>query len=453
MTTSAPPRDPQAADRARQALQRLQARLADLEAAQARRSAPIAVVGMACRLPGRVTSPDALWALLCRGEDAITAIPEERWNAEELFDADPNARGRSYARHGGFVADLESFDAALFDLSPREAEQLDPQQRMLLEETWTALEDSGDLSPRLAGSRTGVFVGLSTSDYARRHLTSADPSRIDVHSLTGASNSIASGRIAYALGLQGPAVTVDTACSSSLLAVHLACQSLREGECDLAIAAGANALLDPALSIYLSRARALSPTGRCRAFDAAADGFVRSEGCAVIVLRRLDDARTRGDRVRAVVRGSAVNNDGKSNGLTAPNGAAQRRLLEDALRAARVEADQVGYLEAHGTGTPLGDPIEFGAIAAVFGARRPGVPPLALGSIKTNLGHLEAAAGLTGLLKVVLSLQHGSIPAHLHLRERNPYLGGEGATIAIPTAQTPWPAPHERRIAGVSAFG
>ncbi|HKE19326.1 MAG TPA: beta-ketoacyl synthase N-terminal-like domain-containing protein [Kofleriaceae bacterium] len=438
------------AERAREAVHRLQARLVELEA---RGSAPIAVVGMACRLPGGIRTPDDYWSLLCRGEDAVTPIPAERWDTDAHFDPDPAARGRLYVRHGGFVDDIDRFDAALFDLSPREAEQLDPQQRMLLEETWAALEDSGDLSPRLAGSRTGVFVGMATLDYARRHLTSGDLSRIDSHSLTGAAAGIASGRIAYTFGLEGPAVTVDTACSSSLVAVHLAVQSLRDGSCDLAIAAGANAILDPALTVYLSRARALSPTGRCRAFDAAADGFVRSEGCAVVILRRLDDARARGDRVRAVVRGSAINNDGRSNGLTAPSGPAQERLLRDALRAARVLPEDVGYIEAHGTGTPLGDPIEYGALARVFGDRAAERPPLAIGSVKTNLGHLEAAAGIAGLMKVVLCLQEGTIPPQLHLRERNPHLGADEARIDIPTAMTPWPRGHARRVAGVSAFG
>jgi len=444
----APSRDG-TAERARQAVQRLQSRLHQLEA---RTAGPIAIVGMACRLPGKVRSPDDYWSLLCRGEDAITPIPPDRWDTAAAFDPDPGAPGCTYQRHGGFVDDIDRFDAALFDISPREAEQLDPQQRMLLEEVWTALEDAGALTPGLAGSRTGVFVGMATSDYAARHLMSPDRARIEAHSLTGAAGCIASGRIAYALGLEGPALTVDTACSSSLTAVHLACQSLRDGTSELAIAGGVNALLDPALSISLSRARALSPTGRCRAFDAAGDGFVRSEGCAVIVLRRLDDAIARGDRVYAVIRGSAINNDGKSNGLTAPSGSAQRRLLIDALRAAGVEPHQVGYVEAHGTGTPLGDPIEFGALAAVFGGRAAGLPPLAIGSVKTNLGHLEAAAGIAGLIKLALCVQHGTIPAQLHLTACNPHLDPD-ARIVIPTAAIAWPAGHARRIGGVSAFG
>jgi acyl transferase domain-containing protein len=432
------------------ALQRLQTRLAQLEA---RAASPIAIVGMACRLPGGIRDTESYWSLLRRGGDAITPIPPERWDVDAYFDPDPAARGRMYVRHGGFVEDIDRFDAALFDVSPRQAAQLDPQQRMLLEESWAALEDSGDLSARLAGSRTGVFVGIATNDYARRHLTSADPTRVDMHSLTGAASCIASRRIAYAFGLEGPAITVDTAGSSSLVAVHLACQSLRDGSCDLAIVGGVNALLDPALTIYLSRARALSPTGRCRAFDAGADGYVRSEGCAVVVLRRLEEAMARGDRVRAVIRGSAVNNDGRSNGLTAPNGAAQRRLLTDALLNARVEADEIGYVEAHSAGTPLGDPIEFGAIAAVFGGRAAPVPPLAIGSVKTNLGHLEAAAGLVGLIKLALCIERGTIPPQLHLERRNPHLGHDEARIVIPTSEMRWPEGHARRIGGVSAFG
>jgi acyl transferase domain-containing protein len=435
---------------ARQALQRLQTRLAELEA---RVAAPIAIVGISCRLPGGVSDAESYWSLLRDGRDAVGPIPKERWDADACFDADPQARGKSYQRHGGFVDGIDQFDAALFDISPREAAELDPQQRMLLEESWAALEDAGHLGARLAGSRSGVFVGLATNDYALRHMASGDPERIGVHSLTGSAGCIASGRIAYALGLHGPAVTVDTACSSSLMAVHLACQSLRAGECDLALVGGVNALLDPALSIYLSRARALSPSGRCRAFAAAADGFVRSEGCAVIVLRRLDEALADGDRVRAVIRGSAANNDGRSNGLTAPNGVAQERLLVDALRAARVAPDEIGYLEAHGTGTPLGDPIEFGAIAAVFGARPASVAPLALGSVKTNLGHLEAASGIAGLIKLALLVERGALVPHLHLDAPSPHLGHAEARIDIPTENAPWPAGYARRIGGVSSFG
>ncbi len=450
MNTSIATRESDRATRARQALQRLQSRLAELEA---RDSMRIAIVGIACRLPGNVTELSQLWSLLSEGGDAVTEIPAERWNNDAYFDPDPAAVGRSYARHGGFIRDIDLFDAGLFDISPREAEQLDPQQRILLEETWRALEDSGDLSPRLAGSRTGVFVGASTNDYSRKHIASGDPSCIDAHSLTGGTGSIASGRLAFAFGLEGPAITIDTACSSSLTAVHLACESLRQGTSDLAIAAGVNALLDPDLFVALSRTRALSPTGRCRAFDAAADGFVRSEGCVVIVLRRLSDAVERGDRIRAVIRGSALNNDGRSNGLTAPNGAAQRRLLLDALRASRTQPDELGFIEAHGTGTPLGDPIEFGALADVFGKREANVPALNVGSVKANLGHLEAAAGLAGLLKMVCCLEHGSIPRQLHLTKLNPHLPQGDARIVVPTEQVPWPTQYATRVGGVSSFG
>ncbi len=437
-------------DRARPALERVRARLIELDA---RESAPIAIVGMACRLPGAVRTPEDYWGLLRRGEHAVTSIPLGRWDAEGMYDPDASAPGKSYVRHGGFLDDVDLFDADVFGISPREAQQMDPQQRILLEETRNALEDSGDLCPELMGSRTGVFVGMSTHDYERRHLTHPDASRVDVHSLTGSAASMASGRVAYLFGLGGPAMTVDTACSSSLLAVHLACLSLRDGTCDLAIAAGVNLLLDPAVSMALCRTRAVSRQGVCRAFDASADGFVRSEGCAVVVLRRLERALERGDRVHAVIRGSASNNDGRSSGLTAPNKGAQERLVRDALGASRVHPDDIGYVEAHGTGTPLGDPIEFGALASVFGGRTPDRPPLVVGSVKTNLGHLEAAAGIAGLIKLALCVKHGTIPRQLHFRQRNPHLGFESAPLRIADTETAWAPGYMRRIGGVSAFG
>jgi 3-oxoacyl-(acyl-carrier-protein) synthase/thioesterase domain-containing protein len=409
---------------------------------------PVAIVGLAGRFPG-AGSPEALFELIARGGDAVSELPADRF-AAELYDRDPEAPGRASTRWAGLLDAVDRFDAAFFGISPREATHIDPQQRLVLELAWEALEDAGIPPRSLRGSRTGVFIGAMWSDYAalRRGALPA----IAQHTAVGEDLSIIPARVSYTLGLEGPSLAVNTACSSSLTAVHLACQSLRDGTSELAVAGGVNALLDPALSISLSRARALSPTGRCRAFDAAGDGFVRSEGCAVIVLRRLDDAIARGDRVYAVIRGSAINNDGRSNGLTAPSGSAQRRLLIDALRAAGVEPHQVGYVEAHGTGTPLGDPIEFGALAAVFGGRAAELPPLAIGSVKTNLGHLEAAAGIAGLIKLALCVQHGTIPAQLHLTARNPHLDPD-ARIVIPTAATAWPAGHARRIGGVSAFG
>ncbi|MFI5293132.1 MAG: beta-ketoacyl synthase N-terminal-like domain-containing protein, partial [Candidatus Limnocylindrales bacterium] len=334
----------------------------DGEAQRSDPNEPIAIVGLGCRLPG-ASDPDALWRLLRNGVDATGEVPADRWPIDDIYDADPDAPGKMSTRRGGFLDRVDGFDADFFRIAAREAIRMDPQQRLLLEVSWEALEDAGQDVDGLAGSKTGVFMGICSADYARLHLTSGDVSQIDAYSGTGVAFSIAIGRISYVLGLQGPNLAVDTSCSSSLVAIHLACQSLRSGESSLALAGGVNMMLSPETSIFLSKARALAPDGRCKTFDAAADGYARGEGCGVVVLKRLSDALVAGDRVLALIRGSAVNHDGRSNGLTAPNGPSQEAVVRDALTRAGVEPRDVGYVEAHGTGTALGDPIEVQALA------------------------------------------------------------------------------------------
>src|SRR6478752_5510991 len=370
---------------------------------------PIALIGMGCRLPGGIVGPESYWDFLVGGGDGISEVPSDRWDADEFYDPDPAVPGRMTTKWGGFISDVAGFDAEFFGISPREAQATDPQQRALLEVAWEALEHAGIPPDSLAGSRTAVMAGLSTMDYM---LVSVERrAEIDAYLSTGIPHSSAVGRISYLLGLRGPAVAVDTACSSSLVAVHLACQSLRLRESDLALAGGVQLNLSPSTSIAMSKWSALSPRGRCHAFDSRADGFVRGEGVGVVVLKRLADAVRDGDRVLAVVRGSAVNQDGRSNGMTAPNVLAQRDVITDALRVGGVAPDAVNYIEAHGTGTVLGDPIEFEALSATYGR---GDVPCALGAVKTNLGHLEAAAGIAGFIKAVLVLQQGLIPPNLN---------------------------------------
>jgi acyl transferase domain-containing protein/acyl carrier protein len=425
----------------------LQSRVDELERAG---RAPLAVIGLGCRFPGGADDPASFWRLLADGVDAITEVPPERWDVDAWYDPDPEKPGTMATRYGGFVRDVDRFDAQFFGIAPREAASMDPQQRLLLEVAWEALEHAGLSADRLAGSRTGVFVGICNSDYYQM-LLEADPAAQDAYVATGGAHSVAAGRLAYVLGLQGPNLAVDTACSSSLVAVHLACRSLRAGECRVALAAGVNLILAPHVTVLLSRGRMMAPDGRCKAFDARADGFVRAEGCGVVVLKRLADALADGDPVLAVIRGTALNQDGRSNGLTAPNGPSQEAVLREALADAGLAAADVGYVEAHGTGTSLGDPIELQALGAALGAGRPADRPLLVGSVKTNLGHLEAAAGVAGLIKTVLALQHGEIPASLHFERPNPHVAWERLPVTVAARRQPWPAGP--RIAGVSSFG
>ncbi|MCC7360975.1 MAG: SDR family NAD(P)-dependent oxidoreductase [Anaerolineales bacterium] len=413
---------------------------------------PLAIIGLSCRFPGGADSPAAFWQLLADGVDAVSEVPADRWDVDAFYDPDPDAPGKTYSRWGGFVSHIDQFDPQFFGITPREAAGMDPQQRLLLEVAWQALESAGQVPAQLLGSRTGVFIGLGSNDYAQVHMQGADPADIDVYFGTGNTSAAAAGRLSYVLGLQGPSMSVDTACSSSLVALHLAGQSLRAGECDLALVGGVQVMLSPATSIFLSRARALAADAACKTFDARADGYVRGEGCGVVVLKRLRDAQRDGDPILALVAGSAVNQDGRSAGFTAPNGKAQEAVIRAALAQAGLEPRAIGYVEAHGTGTPLGDPIEIQALAAVLGPGRASDQPLLVGSVKTNLGHLEAAAGIAGLIKTVLALQHAAIPPHLHFERPNPHIPWADLPLAIPTHLTEWDNPSAR-AAGVSAFG
>lgn len=429
------------------ALEDAEARIKELENAG---RAPVAVIGMGCRIPG-AHGPAAFWRLLEGGVDATGPVPADRWDHAALYDPDPERPGRIAARGGGFLDSVDRFDAGLFGIAPREAQGIDPQQRLFLETAWEALEHAGQAPDALAGTQTGVFCGVTGSDYAYLQLAGRNSALLDAHFASGIAHSILTGRLSYLLGLQGPSVTVDTACSSSLVAVHQAVQSLRRGETRLALAGGVNLILSPEIYIALSRARMLAPDGRCKTFDARADGFARGEGCGVVVLKRLDSALADGDRVLAVIRGTAVNQDGASSGLTAPSGPAQEAVIRAALADAGLSPVEVSYVEAHGTGTELGDPQEMRALGNVFAGAR--TAPLLVGSVKTNLGHLEAAAGVTGLMKLVLMLRAGTIAPHLHFETPSPHIPWADLPLRVPVATEPWMPAGERRIAGISSFG
>ena len=441
------------ADQLRRALVAVRTLRARLDAIEHDRHEPIAIIGMSCRLPGGVDSIERYWALLTEGRSGITEVPPSRWSLDAFYDADPEAPGKMYTRYGGFVQDIDRFDPLFFGVSPREAASMDPQQRLLLEVSWEALERAAQSPDRLEGSRTGVFVGISATDYATSNIRSGLLREIDAYGGTGGVNSVASGRISYVLGLQGPNFPIDTACSASLVAVHQAVVSLRSGESTLALAGGVNVTLLPEGTVYFSKLKALAPDGRCKTFDAAADGYVRGEGCGMVVLKRLSDAVRDGDTVLAVIRGSAVNHDGRSNGLTAPNGVAQEAVIRDALAAANLSPDAIDYVEAHGTGTPLGDPIEVQALAATYGRNRDPQRRLILGSAKTNIGHLESAAGIAGLIKAVLAIQHAEIPPNLHFKRPSPFIAWHEMPCQVATERMPWPRKDGRRVAAVSSFG
>lgn len=414
---------------------------------------PIAVIGIGCRFPGGVESAASFWKLLCAGVDAITEVPSYRWNIDRVYDANPAAPTKIYSRCGGFLGPVEEFDAEFFGISPREAATLDPQQRLLLETSWEALEHAHLPAHRLFGSDAGVFIGISTLDHASNLRLYGDPQKTDAYYGTGNSMSGAAGRLSYTYGFKGPCMAVETACSSSLVAAHLACRSLLTGECGIAVAGGVNLLLSPDNSIVFSRARMLSPDGRCKSFSDAADGYGRGEGCGIIILERLSDALKNRRRILGVIRGSAVNQDGASGGLTVPNGPSQQHVVRQALERGGVDPARVGYVEAHGTGTALGDPIEVNALGAVFGKHRSKADPLIIGTVKSNIGHLESAAGIAGLIKLTLCLHHGQIPASLHFDRPNRNIPWNELPVRVATALQPWPSNGKGRVGGVSSFG
>src|SRR6185295_5132492 len=408
----------------------------------------IAVIGMACRLPGGIDSPERLWEALLRGDDLVTEVPPDRWDADEYYDPQPGVPGRSVTKWGGFLDDVAGFDSEFFGINEREATAIDPQHRLLLETSWEAMEHAGLTPEKMADSLTGVFVGLTHGDY---QLLAADAHAVEApYGFTGSSFSLASGRIAYALGVHGPALTVDTACSSGLTAVHLACHSLIDGESDLALAGGAAVILDPRKFVAGSAEGMLSPTGRCHAFDVAADGFASSEGCVVVLLKRLSDALRDGDRMLAVIRGTAANQDGHTVNIATPSVTAQTAVYRAALAAAGVDARDIGMVEAHGPGTAVGDPIEYASLAKVYGIEE----PCALATVKTNFGHAQSAAGALGLMKTILALQHGVVPQNLHFTRLPDEMAGIDTKLFVPQEITPWPTngDHPRRAA-VSSYG
>lgn len=411
---------------------------------------PIAVVGMACRFPGGADSPEVFWRLLEEGRDAIVEVPADRWSIDALYDPDPDEPGRVATRWGGFLDDVTRFDAAFFGISAREARSMDPQQRILLETVWRAFEDAGIPPNSLCGTKAGVFMGVCGNDYLNR-LYAEGPAAIDLYLSSGNAYSVVAGRLSYTFGFRGPAMSIDTACSSSLVAIHSACQSLRAGESNVAIAGGVNVMASVETTIALSRARMMATDGRCKTFDDTADGFVRAEGCGVLVLKRLDDALRDGDRIHAVLRGSAVGQDGRSTGLTVPNGAAQEQVIRDALAQGGLEPADIDLIEAHGTGTSLGDPIELRALSAVFGGER--ATSLVVGSVKTNVGHLEAAAGVAGLIKAILAIREARIPPHLHFATPTRHVDWDALRLVVPRDGQIWPALDRPRRAGVSSFG
>ncbi|NEQ03942.1 beta-ketoacyl synthase N-terminal-like domain-containing protein, partial [Moorena sp. SIO3F7] len=413
---------------------------------------PIAIIGMGCRVPGGRSTPEAFWELLQNGVDAITEVPPDRWPINKYYDSDPTAPGKMSTRYGCFMERIQEFDPTFFGISPKETIHLDPQHRLLLEVSWEALERSGINPQKLTGSSTGVFVAIYSNDYAQKILTQGFE-QIDAYLGSGNSPSAASGRISYLLGLKGPSLAIDTACSSSLVSVHLATTSLRNRECNLALAGGVHAIISPGSSIFLSKARMLSPDGRSKTFDATADGFARGEGCGMVILKRLSDAVADGDNILAVIRGTAINQDGDTSGLTVPNGPSQQAVIRQAMENGGVDPASISYIEAHGTGTSLGDPIEVGAIGAVFGKTHSQEQPVIIGSVKTNIGHLEGAAGIASLMKVVLQLQYRKIAPSLHFKQPNPYINWDQLPVQVATKLTSWLTNGKSRIAGVSSFG
>ncbi|MBW4687494.1 MAG: type I polyketide synthase [Komarekiella atlantica HA4396-MV6] len=411
---------------------------------------PIAIIGIGCRFPG-AENPESFWDLLRSGGDAITEVPSDRWDIDTFYDPNPGIPGKMSTRWGGFLNQVDQFDPGFFGILPRRAKLIDPQHRLVLEVAWEALEDAGVVPAKLAGSKTGVFIAISHNDYDR--IICKDISRVNAHHGPSTYHCIAANRLSHLLDLRGPSMAVDTACSSSLVAVHLACQSLRTGESQMALVGGVSLILSPEETIASSHARVMAPDGRCKTFDASTNGYVRGEGCGVVVLKRLADAVRDKDNILAVIKGSAVNQNGLGNGLTAFNGPAQQAVIFQALENAEVAPAEISYVEVHGTGTPLGDPIEANALKTVLMRDRSLNQPCWIGSVKTNIGYLESACAMASLIKVVLSLKHQEIPAHLHLENLNPRISLAGTPISIPTECQPWSVDTAPRRAGISAFG
>ncbi|MBD2385061.1 non-ribosomal peptide synthetase/type I polyketide synthase [Cylindrospermum sp. FACHB-282] len=414
---------------------------------------PIAIIGMSCRFPGGANNPQSFWTILREGVDAVTEVPPNRWNIEDYYDENPHSPGKIYTKSGGFLSDIDQFDPHFFGISSREAVSIDPQHRLLLEVTWEALENAGHIPQRNQGSPTGVFVGITLNDYGSIAKQARSDISLEAYGVTGSPSYAAAGRISYTFGFTGPCMAIDTACSSSLVAIHQACQSLRQQECQMALAGGVNLILLPDSMIATAKANMLSSDGRCKTFDAGADGIGRGEGCGILLLKRLSTAQADGDRILAVIRGSAVNQDGPSSGLTVPNGSSQQQVMSQALKMAKVEPSEVSYVEAHGTGTPLGDPIELRSLGKIYGAKRSQEQPLFVGSAKTNISHVETAAGVAGVIKVILQLQHQQIVPHLHLKTPTTHFNWQEFSLIVPTKVTPWNVQSGKRLGVVNSFG